>query len=45
MLKNNKACGDTRIFDKCIKSTQDFMLNYYTGFILTKYDTHALSEW
>lgn len=45
MLKNNKACGDARIFEICIKSTQDFMLNFYTGFILTKYDTHALSEW
>lgn len=43
MLKNNKAFGDARIFDKYIKSTQDFMLNFYTGFILTKYDTHALS--
>lgn len=30
MLKNNKACGDDRIFNEYIKSTQDCMLNLYT---------------
>lgn len=46
MLKNNKACGDDRIFNEYIKSTQDCMLNLYTVLFNKIFDSGVIpTQW
>ena len=46
ILKNNKACGDDRIFNEYIKSTHDCMLNLYVVLFNKIFDSGVIpTQW
>ena len=46
MLKNNKACGNDKIYNEYIKNTQDCLLNLYTGLFNKVFDTGVIpTQW
>ena len=46
MLKNNKDCGNDKIYNEYIKNTQDFLLNLYTGSFNKVFDTGMIpTQW
>lgn len=46
MLKNNKVCGDERIFNEYIKNTHDCMLNLYAVLFNKIFDSGVIpTQW